>query len=254
MTHTAPTHNYVYTHVHVQKHWNVPSNNNRECNTHVMLSTPDTHTTFCVSLHKFLVPQEEYAHEQVRRLSRCLSQDSPSASVLNGSLESLEDQEEEEQMRGSLHFSLYYDQLQAQLVVTVLEARELPLRDFRHSVNPFVHVRLLWVREAENEEEEEDDEEEEERRRKEKSFGTPQPMQCVLQEWQSRLVQNSSNPAFGDQFSCAVPEEDVLRITVKLEVGTARKLRKLPTHTKCHFPLLNCYRARKCMCAILLLP
>lgn len=170
--------------------------------------------------------KEEYAHEQVRRLSRCLSQDSPPASVLSGSLESLEDRESEEepQVRGSLRFSLYYDQLQGQLVVTVLEARQLPLRDFSHTVDPFVRVRLLWVREVEEEEDIEEEEEEEEimdqrkRTGKEKSSESLQPQQCVLHEWQTRMVKNSSSPAFGDQFSCALAEQEVSRITVKLEV------------------------------------
>lgn len=180
----------------------------------------------------------------MRRLSRCLSQDSPPASVLSGSLESLEDRESEEEppVHGSLHFSLYYDQLQGQLVVTVLEARQLPLRDFSHSVDPFVRVRLLWAKEVE--EEEDTDEEEEimgQRKRrtgkeKEKSSQSLQPQQCVLHEWQTRIVKNSSSPAFGDQFSCALAEQEVARITVKLEVCVhicemyARKLKLLKTH------------------------
>lgn len=163
----------------------------------------------------------------MRRLSRCLSQDSPPASVLSGSLESLEDRESEEepQVRGSLRFSLYYDQLQGQLVVTVLEARQLPLRDFSHTVDPFVRVRLLWAREVEEEEEDIEEEEEEEeimdqrkRTGKEKSSESLQPQQCVLHEWQTRMVKNSCSPAFGDQFSCGLAEQEVARITVKLEV------------------------------------
>ncbi|XP_076118329.1 synaptotagmin-2 [Alosa pseudoharengus] len=168
--------------------------------------------------------KEEFAHDQVHRLSRCLSQDSLPASMLSGSLESLEDQESEDepQMRGSLRFSLYYDQLQGRLVVTVLEARQLPLREFSHSVDPFVRVRLLWANEANEEGDTEEEEEEvEERRttaRKEKSSVSVRPQQCVLHEWQSRLVKNSSSPAFGDQFSCSLAEEEVHRVTVKLEV------------------------------------
>ncbi|XP_062403756.1 synaptotagmin-2 [Sardina pilchardus] len=171
--------------------------------------------------------KEEYAHDQMRRLSRFLSQDSPPASVLSGSLESLEElgSEDEPQMRGSLRFSLYHDQLQGRLVVTVLEARQLPLREFSRSVDPFVRVRLLWAKEAheKGDTEEEEEEDEEERRattttRKEKSAGSVRPRQCVLHEWQSHLVKNSNSPAFGDQFSCSLAEEDVPRITVKLEV------------------------------------
>ncbi|KAG5273129.1 hypothetical protein AALO_G00147970 [Alosa alosa] len=137
--------------------------------------------------------KEEFAHDQVRRLSRYLSQDSLPASMLSGSLESLEDQESEDepQMRGSLRFSLYYDQLQGRLVAN---------------------------EEGDTEEEEEEVEERRTTARKEKSSVSVRPQQCVLHEWQSRLVKNSSSPAFGDQFSCSLAEEEVHRVTVKLEV------------------------------------
>ncbi|XP_052008813.1 synaptotagmin-1 isoform X2 [Xyrauchen texanus] len=104
---------------------------------------------------------------------------------------------EEEHIQGSLRFSLFYDQLQSRLVVTVLDAQDLAVRDFSHSVDPFVWVRLLW---AESEDE------------KQSSH------QCVLHEWQTRLVKKSCSPVFGDQFSCALAEEEVSRVTVRFEV------------------------------------
>ncbi len=104
---------------------------------------------------------------------------------------------EEENIQGSLRFSLFYDQLQSKLVVTVLDAQDLAVRDFSHSVDPFVWVRLLW---AEREDEEQSS------------------MQCVLDEWQTRLVKKSCSPVFGDQFSCTLAEEEVPRVTVRFEV------------------------------------
>ncbi|KAK9958996.1 hypothetical protein ABG768_011089 [Culter alburnus] len=104
---------------------------------------------------------------------------------------------EEEHIQGSLRFSLFYDQLQARLVVTVLDAQDLAVRDFSHSVDPFVWVRLLW---AEREDEEQGS------------------LHSVLHEWQTRLVKKSCSPVFGDQFSCALAEKEVSRITVKFEV------------------------------------
>lgn len=109
----------------------------------------------------------------------------------------------DEEVKGSLRFSLYYDQLQSRLVVTVLEARGLPVRDFSRSVDPFVRVRLLWAR-HDNEEEKEEQ--------------SSPSLQCVLHEWQSHLVKDSSSPTFGDQFSCSLEEDDVPHITIRFEV------------------------------------
>ncbi|TRY66407.1 hypothetical protein DNTS_003368 [Danionella cerebrum] len=111
-------------------------------------------------------------------------------------LSSLEDLEEEP-IKGSLRFSLFYDQLQSKLVVTVLDARDLAMRDFSQSVDPFVWVRLLWA-EKENE--------------------LQSSMQCVLHEWQTRLVKRSCSPVFGDQFSCSLAQEELSRVTVRFEV------------------------------------
>uniref|UniRef100_W5LN42 C2 domain-containing protein n=1 Tax=Astyanax mexicanus TaxID=7994 RepID=W5LN42_ASTMX len=123
--------------------------------------------------------------------SRCLSRSSDLASSMD-SLGELD----EERVQGTLRFSLFYDQLQSRLVVTVLEARGLAMREFSRSADPFVRLRLLWASK-------EDDE---------------QRLSCVLQEWQTRLVKDSCNPMFGDQFSCILPEEDVSRVTVRMEV------------------------------------
>ncbi|XP_072551685.1 synaptotagmin-2 [Salminus brasiliensis] len=133
----------------------------------------------------------ESRHDEAERLSRCLSRSSDLAS----STDSL-GEVDEERVQGTLRFSLFYDQLQSRLVVTVLEARDLAMREFSRSADPFVRLRLMWTSK-------EDDE---------------QRLSCVLQEWQTRLVKDSCNPMFGDQFFCTLPEEDVPRVTVRLEV------------------------------------
>lgn len=140
------------------------------------------------------VPQVEKLHEDAQRLSHCLSMGS------HVELPSLGNQLDEE-VKGSLRFSLYYDQLQSRLVVTVLEARGLPVRDFSRSVDPFVRVRLLWAGQE-----------------KEKEEQSSPSLQCVLHEWQSHLVKDSSSPTFGDQFSCSLEEDDVPHITIRFEV------------------------------------
>lgn len=155
----------------------------------------------CISKHP--ISKKWHAHSahqnevQYEELSHRLS---PGTSCTNlGSnldLASLEDLEEE-QIQGSLRFSLFYDQLQSKLVVTVLDAQDLAVRDFSHSVDPFVWVRLMWT----------------ERENKEKSS-----MQCLLHEWQTRIVKKSCSPVFGDQFSCTLAEDEVSRVTVRFEV------------------------------------
>uniref|UniRef100_A0AAY5K748 C2 domain-containing protein n=1 Tax=Esox lucius TaxID=8010 RepID=A0AAY5K748_ESOLU len=135
--------------------------------------------------------------KEAQRLSRGLSMDS------HLELPSLEDQEQEEEVKGSLRFSLFYDKVQSRLVVTVLEARELPLRDFSHGVDPFVRIWLLWAGHE---------------REEERGLGSSPSLCCVLHEWQSRMVKNNSNPMFGDQFSCSLEGRDVPHITVRFEV------------------------------------
>ncbi|XP_026143320.1 synaptotagmin-2 isoform X3 [Carassius auratus] len=138
---------------------------------------------------KMEVHYEELSH----RLSPGISCTNLGSSLDLASMADLE----EENIQGSLRFSLFYDQLQSKLVVTVLDAQDLAKRDFSHSVDPFVWVRLLW---AEREDEEQSS------------------MQCVLDEWQTRLVKKSCSPVFGDQFSCTLAEEEVPRVTVRFEV------------------------------------
>ncbi|XP_062860399.1 synaptotagmin-2 [Trichomycterus rosablanca] len=106
-----------------------------------------------------------------------------------------------EEIQGSLRFSLFYDQSQSQLVLTVLEAQDLVARESSGSVDPFVFVRVLWDNEQE--------------------------LTGVLQEWQTHRVKNSCNPMFGDQFSCVLSEEDVPNVTVRLEV---RDFKEYPRH------------------------
>lgn len=105
---------------------------------------------------------------------------------------------DEEHIQGSLRFTLFYDQLQSRLVVTVLNAQDLAVRDFSHSVDPFVFVRLLW---GEGEDEEHSS------------------LQCVLHEWQTSLVKKSCSPVFGDQFSCTLDKEELSRVTLRFEVS-----------------------------------
>ncbi|XP_026859726.2 synaptotagmin-A [Electrophorus electricus] len=128
----------------------------------------------------------ESCQDKTEQLSNCLIR----SSELGSSTDSL-GETCRERVQGSLRFLLFYDRVQSQLFVTVLAARELS-----RSTCLFVRVRLLWAS-AECEE--------------------PHLM-CVLQEWQTRLVKDSCNPTFRDQFSCKLAEEEVPRVMVRFEI------------------------------------
>lgn len=125
----------------------------------------------------------------------CLS----SSSELASSTDSLADVDQkhiQKHIQGTLRFSLFYDQLQSQLVVTVLEARGLAAQASSQCVHPFVHVRVLCLAVKDED----------------------QQLTCVLQEWQTRPLKDSCSPTFGEMFSCTVTEEEMPRVTMRLEV------------------------------------
>ncbi|KAM9481255.1 synaptotagmin-2 [Clarias gariepinus] len=141
---------------------------------------------------------ETFQSLQIPNHQLCFHHDegSLSSSDLNSSTDSSLGDVDEEHVQGTLRFSLCYNQLQSKLVVTVLEARGLAGRPFRQCLDTIVHVRVLWVS-MEDEK---------------------QQLTCVLQEWQTHPVKDSCNPKFGDRFSCTVTEEEVARVTLRLEV------------------------------------
>lgn len=100
-------------------------------------------------------------------------------------------------VQGSLLFSLYYDRVESQLVVTVLQAKGLQGQGPDQKLHPFVGVRLLWAGpEVEG-----------------------RSLHRVQQEWQSRVVKDSLSPSFGDQFTFTLKQEkELAQHTVRLEV------------------------------------
>ncbi|XP_033490231.1 synaptotagmin-2 isoform X2 [Epinephelus lanceolatus] len=121
---------------------------------------------------------------------------------------------------GSLRFSIYYDQLQSQLVVTVLQVEGLLEDSQMHSFQPFVKLRLMWASSSSLEMEDSTDEEGE---------GTAPVLWTVMREWRTRVVKGSCNPLFGDQFSCILQEDKELHhISLRMEV---RDFDKFSRHT-----------------------
>ncbi|XP_034061787.1 synaptotagmin-2 isoform X1 [Gymnodraco acuticeps] len=152
----------------------------------------------------------ENVNTEVRRLSRCLSQASlPSSGSVQADGE-MEEQANNTKVEGTLRFSIYYDQLQSQLVVTVLQVEGLLEQSPTRILQPFVKLRLMWSNSEEVEVEECIDEEGE---------GTAPVLWKVLQECRTRIVKGSCNPLFGDQFSCPLLEEKQLHhINLRMEV------------------------------------
>ncbi|CAG5958448.1 synaptotagmin-1 isoform 1-T2 [Menidia menidia] len=157
---------------------------------------------------------------EAQRLSRCLTQASfPSSESLLSEGDERE-QETTKKVDGSLRFSVYHDQLQSRLVVTVLQAEGLSNPSTTTSLQPFVKILLMWGGSEGVELE----------YSKEEGDVTPPVLWTVMQEWRTRIIKGSCNPLFGDQFSCILQEDkDTLRnINLRMEV---RDFDKFSRHT-----------------------
>ncbi|XP_041795373.1 synaptotagmin-5 [Chelmon rostratus] len=151
----------------------------------------------------------EEVSTEVHRLSRCLSQAQFPSSGSTQTDEQMGEQASVNKVDGSLRFSVYYDQLQSQLVVTVLQVEGLQDHSQKHSLQPFVKLSLMWA----------GSEVEVEGCTDEEGDGTPPVMWTVLQEWRTRIVKGSCNPLFGDQFSCILQDpEELQHISLRMEV------------------------------------
>ncbi|XP_008304728.1 synaptotagmin-2 [Stegastes partitus] len=149
----------------------------------------------------------EDVNTEAHRLSRCLSQASfPPSSQRD---EDMGEQESITKVDGVLRFSVYYDQLQSRLVVTVLQVDGLLQHSQTCSLQPFVKLRLMLAGSATVEMEGFKDEEGEE---------TPPVVWTVLQEWRTRIVKGSCSPLYGDQFSCILQEDELHHVNLRMEV------------------------------------
>ncbi|CAJ1057499.1 synaptotagmin-5 [Xyrichtys novacula] len=160
----------------------------------------------------------EELNTEAQRLSRCLSH---TLSLPSGSSQTEEDIGEQATIKkvdGTLHFSIYYDQLLSRLVVTILQVEGLLQQ--RQKLHPFVKISLMWagsqgvqLEGCINEE----------------GQLTAPVMWTVLQDWQTRIVKGSCNPLFGDQFTCVLREDKELdHINLRMEV---RDFDKFSRHT-----------------------
>ncbi|XP_068169847.1 synaptotagmin-5 [Antennarius striatus] len=147
---------------------------------------------------------------EVCRMSRCLSETSFTSSGSSQTDGHIAMEASVKKVEGSLHFSIYYDPLQSQLVVTVLQVEGLLDLSQKLSVQPFVKLSLMWAG---------SEAVEVERGAHGQGDRTTPTLWQVLQEWQTRIVKHSCNPLFGDQFSCSLHQHlDLDDISLKMEV------------------------------------
>ncbi|XP_030587734.1 synaptotagmin-2 [Archocentrus centrarchus] len=156
---------------------------------------------------------------EARRLSRCLSQASFPSSESILAAGDKEEQAAIQTVDGSLRFSVYCDQMQSRLVVTVLQVEGLLEHHQGRSLQPFVKILLMWAG---------SEAVEVEGCKNEEGEAMPPVMWTVLQEWHTRIVKGSCNPLFGDQFSCVLQEDKLHHINLRMEV---RDFDKFSRHT-----------------------
>eukprot|EP00062_Callorhinchus_milii_P003712 gi/632941299/ref/XP_007885791.1/ PREDICTED: synaptotagmin-2-like [Callorhinchus milii] len=101
---------------------------------------------------------------------------------------------------GKITFSLSYDNKQAQLHLTVAGASDLPGRIVSQSVDPFVRIKLMSSVQSEE-----------------------STHQFILHQWNTKVVKNTRNPSFGEQFTCSIETHVLRKTTLKLEVWNVDK-------------------------------
>ncbi|XP_078270937.1 synaptotagmin-1 [Rhinoraja longicauda] len=99
--------------------------------------------------------------------------------------------ESKDELTGKLRFSLSYDKKQSKLQLTVLQASNLPARHAKQSVDSFLRIKLF--------------------------ISLPR-YQCILQQWDTKIVKNTRNPCFGERFTCSVERNIRKKANLKLEV------------------------------------
>ncbi|KAG8563999.1 hypothetical protein GDO81_016281 [Engystomops pustulosus] len=93
--------------------------------------------------------------------------------------------------RGMLKFNLQYNKKSTTLTLNVIEATDLP----EYSRDPFVRIRVLC-----------------------KTDEPKSEVQTVLHECETRVVKNSRNPIFDEDFSFSLKEYPLSNTSIKLEV------------------------------------
>ncbi|XP_069480193.1 synaptotagmin-A-like [Ambystoma mexicanum] len=126
--------------------------------------------------------------EEMEKLEVCLSPSPPSTEYLDGV--GTED-DAQDVSRGTLRFSFLYTKKRMQLHLQVIEAKSLLCR----GADLFIRIRV-FCRESSHE----------------------SCLNCILHEWETKVVKNNQNPSFGDEFTCSLRGPELKMVTVKMEV------------------------------------
>nr|XP_056707948.1 synaptotagmin-1-like [Euleptes europaea] len=139
-----------------------------------------------ISQHPYYNFKNQKAQKELKKLEIVLSPSSASSNNTG------DDVDVPDHIQGKLRFSLVYNKNRLELLLMITGALGLPSQG---CMNLFIQVRLL-------------------------SCGSSQSpgLQHIVQEWQTQVVKNCTSPTFGDQFACTLPEAELGKSSIKLEV------------------------------------
>uniref|UniRef100_UPI00398E9EE5 synaptotagmin-1 n=1 Tax=Pristiophorus japonicus TaxID=55135 RepID=UPI00398E9EE5 len=170
-----------------KKHYTEKSNLSSRSNSTDFLGMSDEDEYSDVKKHDYKVYRLQ---ESIQKLNLYLQSRDPDVLKLIQSNDDLTTDLKDE-VTGKLTFSLTYDKKQSKLQLTVSEASDLSARHFNQSADTFVRVKL---------------------------FTSLPQYQCILHQWDTKIVKNTRNPTFGDQFTCSIEKNIRRKATLKLEV------------------------------------
>ncbi|XP_072129259.1 synaptotagmin-2 [Mobula birostris] len=99
--------------------------------------------------------------------------------------------ESNDELTGKLKFSLSYNKVQSKLQMTILQAFHLPARHAKRTTDSFIRIKL---------------------------FISLLQYQCILRQWDTKIVKNTSYPCFGEHLTCSVERDVSKKATLKLQV------------------------------------
>ncbi|XP_051885640.1 synaptotagmin-2 [Pristis pectinata] len=174
------------TKIESKKHYTEKSNLSTRNNSSDFLATSDKDEYSDMKIHNYKVYRLQESIQKLNLYFHCY----PDGLKLIQSNEDLV-AESKDELTGKLRFSLSYDKKQSKLQLTILQASNLPARHAKQSTDSFIRVKLLT--------------------------SLPQ-YQCILHQWDTKIVKNTRYPCFGDHFTCSVERNVSKKATLKLEV------------------------------------
>ncbi|XP_059831894.1 synaptotagmin-2 isoform X2 [Hypanus sabinus] len=160
------------------------------------LSTPNNSSDFLaksdkdeysdMKLHDYKVYKLQ---ESIQKLNHYLQSSSDRLKLIQSNEDLVAESNYE--LTGKLKFSLSYDKIQSKLQLTILQAFNVPARHAKRTTDSFIRTKL---------------------------FISLLQYQCILHQWDTKIVKNTSYPCFGDHFTCSVESDVSKKATLKLQV------------------------------------